>query len=51
MREPTRRNESMINGRMWKHIVIQSLVQIIILIIFYLLAPKFIKEDNLIRVA
>ena len=51
MREPTRRNESMINGRMWKHIVIQSLVQIIILIIFYLLAPKFIKEDNLTRIA
>ena len=51
MREPTRRNESIINGRMWKHIVIQSLVQIIILIIFYLLAPKFIKEDNLTRIA
>jgi len=50
-REPTRRNESIINGRMWKHIVIQSLVQIIILIIFYLLAPKFIKEDNLTRIA
>ena len=51
MREPTRRNESIINGRMWKHIVIQSLVQIIILIIFYLLAPNFIKEDNLTRIA
>ena len=50
-RAPTRRNESMINGRMWKHIVIQSLVQIIILVIFYLLAPEFIKEDNLIRAA
>ena len=51
MREPTRRNESMINGRMWKHIVMQSLIQIIILIIFYLVAPEFIKEDNLVRVA
>ena len=51
MREPTRRNESMINGRMWKHIVMQSLVEIIILIIFYLIAPEFIKEDNLTRVA
>ena len=50
-RAPTRRNESMINGRMWKHIVIQSLVQIIILVIFYLLAPEFIKEDNLIRLS
>ena len=48
-RAPTRRNESMINGRMWKHIVIQSLVQIIILVIFYLIAPEFVKEENLIR--
>jgi len=50
-REPTRRNESMINGRMWKHIVLQSLVQIIILVIFYLIAPEFIKETNLTRLA
>ena len=50
-RKPTRRNESMINGRMWKHIILQSLIQIILLIIFYLLAPEFIKEDNLTRVA
>ena len=34
-RAPTRRNESMINGKMWKHIVMQSLIQIILLIIFY----------------
>jgi Ca2+ transporting ATPase len=51
MREPTRRNESMINGRMWKHIVMQSLIQIIILVIFYLIAPEFIKEDDLVRIA
>ena len=50
-REPTKRNESMINGRMWKHITLQSFIQIILLIIFYLIAPEFIKEDNLIRVA
>ena len=50
-REPTRRNESMINGRMWKHIVIQSLVQIILLVIFYLLAPEFIEENNMTRVS
>ena len=50
-RAPTKRNESMINGRMWKHIVMQSLMQIILLIIFYLLAPEFIKEDNLTRIA
>ena len=50
-REPTKRNESMINGHMWKHIIIQSLCQIILLIMLYLFAPKFIKEQNLVRVA
>ena len=50
-REPTKRNESIINGRMWKHIIIQSLVQIILLVVLYLAAPEFIKEQNLIRLA
>ena len=50
-RAPTRRNESMINGHMWKHIILQSFIQIILLIIFYLIGPEFIKEDNLTRVA
>ena len=36
---------------MWKHITLQSFIQIILLIIFYLIAPEFIKEDNLVRVA
>ena len=43
-REPTKRNESIINGRMWKHIIIQSLVQIILLVVLYLAAPEFIKS-------
>ena len=51
LREPTKRNESMINGRMWKHISIQSLCQIILLVCLYLLAPEFIKEENLVRLA
>ena len=50
-REPTKRNESIINGRMWKHIIIQSLCQIILLVILYFLAPKFVKEQNLVRLA
>ena len=49
LREPTKRNELMINGRMWKHIIIQSLCQIILLILLYLLAPEFVKEQNIIR--
>ena len=50
-REPTKRNESIINGKMWKHIIIQSLCQIILLVILYFLAPKFVKEKNLVRLA
>ena len=50
-REPTKRNESMINGRMWKHIIIQSICQIILLILLYLYAPEFIKEGNFTRLA
>ena len=50
-REPTKRKESIINGKMWKHISLQSLVQIIILLILYLIAPKFIKEQDLERLA
>ena len=48
-RAPTKRNESIINGRMWKHITIQSLIQIIILLILYLIAPEFVKEQDLVR--
>ena len=50
-RKPTKRNESIINSKMWKHIIIQSLVEIAILLILYLLAPKFIEEKDLIRLA
>ena len=50
-REPTKRSESIINGRMWKHIVIQSLIQIVILLILYLIAPDFVKEQDLERLA
>ena len=49
LREPTKRSESMINSRMWKHIIIQSLCQIVLLVILYLIAPEFIKEQNIVR--
>ena len=45
-RKPTNKNESIINGRMWKHIGFQSVFQIIILIILYLIGPKFIRENK-----
>ena len=45
-RKPTDRNESIINGKMWKHISCQSICEIAILLILYLIAPKFIDEDK-----
>ena len=48
-REPTKKNEFIINGKICKHIILQSTGLIILLIILYLLAPNFIKEDNLER--
>ena len=50
-RKPTKRDESIINGKMWKHIIFQSLVQLAILLFLYLHAPHFIKEQNLVRLA
>ena len=50
-REPTKKEESIINGKMWKHIIIQSLAELILLILLYLYAPDFIKEDDPVRLA
>ncbi len=50
-RAPTKRTEHIINGRMWKHIIIQAFCELIILLVLYLVAPKFIKEDNYVRLA
>ena len=48
-REPTKKDESIINGKMWKHIILQSLIQLILLLFLYLYAPYFIVEDDLVR--
>ena len=45
-RKPTNRTESIINGRMWKHIILQSLFELILLLMLYLFAPKFIPESE-----
>jgi magnesium-transporting ATPase (P-type) len=50
-REPTRKEESIINGKMWKHIGFQSVVELVLLIFLYLYAPHFIKEDDYVRLA
>ncbi len=48
-RSPTKKDESIINGKMWKHIIIQSCFQLILLIFLYLCAPYFIKENDYVR--
>ena len=48
-REPTRKEESIINGKMWKHIGFQSIIELVLLILLYLYAPYFIKEDDMVR--
>ena len=45
-KRPTNRNESIINGRMWKHIIGQSIFEIAILLVLYFIAPMFIPEDK-----
>ena len=43
-RKPTDRNESIINGTMWKHIGFQTFFELVILLFLYLYAPEFIPE-------
>ena len=50
-RKPNKKGESIINGKMWKHISIQALVQLIILLLLYFFAPYFIYESHPVRLA
>ena len=50
-RSPTKKDESIINGKMWKHIVIQSFFQLLLLLFLYLYGPFFIKEKDYVRLA
>ena len=47
-KEPTKKDESIINGKMWKHILGQSLIQLVLLLFLYLHAPHFIKEQDVV---
>ena len=51
LRQPTKRNESIINGKMWKHIIFQGVFQLIVLLFLYLYAPYFVKEQDPVRLA
>ena len=50
-RPPTKKDEFIINGKMSKHIIFQSVVQILVLVMLYQYLPNFVKEDNLVRLA
>jgi len=45
-RPPTPKNESVISNLMWKHIIFQSLVSLIILLFLYLYGHRFIPESD-----
>ncbi|MCQ2973149.1 MAG: cation-translocating P-type ATPase, partial [archaeon] len=45
-RSPTSKTESIINSRMWKHISLQSIFEIVLLFLLYLYAPKYLPEDK-----
>lgn len=51
IRKPNRRNESIINSKMLKHIILQGIGKLIILLVLFFKAPYFIKEHNIIRLA
>ena len=46
LKKPTKRNESIINGTMWKHIILQAFCEIFLLLFLYVRAPYFIPEDK-----
>jgi Ca2+ transporting ATPase len=50
-RKPYLKSEYIINWRMWKHIIIQSMVLLGLLLFLYLYASQFIVEDSPYRIA
>ena len=46
LKKPTKKNESIINGTMWKHILLQAFCEISLLLFLYTRAPYFIQEDK-----
>ena len=49
--KPTKTNDYIINGHMWKNIILQSIILFGLILFIYLYGPKFIEEDNLIKIA
>ena len=49
--KPTRTNDYIVNGHMWKHIILQSIILFGLILFLYLYGPKFIEEDDLIKIS
>ena len=49
--KPKKRSESLITGKMYKHIIFQSIALFAIMVFLYVYGPKFIPEDNLVKIA
>ena len=43
--------ESLITGKMYKHIIFQSISLFALMIVLYIYAPKFIPEENYVKIA
>ena len=50
-RKPYKRSEYPVSVRMWKHIILQSFVQLALMLILYLIGSDFLKEDDPSRIA
>ena len=50
-RKPYGRGEYIVNKTMWKHIIIQSIIQLAIMLFLYLYGPQFIREEEPYRIA
>ena len=46
-KKPTQKNESIINGKMWKNISLQAFFEICLLLFLYVKGPDFIREDKI----
>ena len=50
-KKPFKRSEYPVSRRMWKHILIQSIFQLALMLILYLVGPDFLVEDDPSRIA
>ena len=49
--KPKKTNETLITSKMFKHIILQSIILFALMVFLYICAPKFIPEENLVKIA